>query len=129
MQAEFAPRFMEPPLHRVHYRAVANDDRQPSLVLRDLRKQRELSLEAVAEAVEATREHLSKIERDEADASLSLLRRLANFYGVELHELFRAARPLSDDERDLIGGYRTLPPQQRQAVRSLTKSLSSPDAA
>lgn len=117
------------PLHRVQYRAVANDSRLPSLVLRDLRQARNLSLEAVAAAVDTTREHLSKIERDEADASLALLRRLADYFGKDLHDLFRSSRPLSDDEQDLISGYRTLPSQQRDAVRSLTRSLSSSGAA
>ena len=89
--------------------------------LRTLRRQRNLTQIAVADAIGITRSHLSKIESGGDNPGRETLVALANFFEVSLDWLSNApgddrpARAVNDDEAILLFAYRQLPPAEAKA--------------
>lgn len=61
--------------------------------LRNLRKQRNLTQEQVAQAIEVTRATIFAIEKGDYNPSLELAFRLANFLEVDINEIFYESEP------------------------------------
>ena len=55
--------------------------------LRELRRERGLTLEEVGEAIDYNLTNLSRVERGRQTLSVPVARRLADYYGVTLNEL------------------------------------------
>ncbi|MEW6082062.1 MAG: XRE family transcriptional regulator [Bacillota bacterium] len=64
--------------------------------LRNLRQARGLSLQEVSQATGLSVAFLSKVERDLSNITMGHLRRLANFYGVQLVSLFEDREELEN---------------------------------
>lgn len=84
-------------------------DSSPGSRLRKLRLQRQLSLGEVARAVNISIGFLSNLERSQSSASIALMRKLAQFYGLNILNFFNpldAAGPLvrPGDRKTLEGG-------------------------
>ena len=56
--------------------------------IRELRKERKLSQEELAEAVGATRQTITSIEVGKYTASLPLAYKIAKFFGLTIEEVF-----------------------------------------
>ena len=56
--------------------------------IRELRKERKLSQEALAEAVGTTRQTITSIERGKYTASLPLAYKIAHYFGLQIEEVF-----------------------------------------
>lgn len=56
--------------------------------IRELRKQRKLSQEELAEAVGATRQTITSIETGKYIASLPLAYRIAHYFGLMIEDVF-----------------------------------------
>ena len=81
------------------------DDLGPRLRL--LRRSRRLTLRDVADATGLSESFLSQVERGKADASVASLRRIAQTFGIGIHDLFdpagqRGSRVLRHAERDVL---------------------------
>lgn len=99
--------------------------------LHQLRRERGLSLQALADASEVSRSMISLIERGETNPSAAVLARLAETLGIPLARLFRTEDPALDVPvlrigsqpvwQDPVSGYvrRSLsPPGRRQMLLS-----------
>lgn len=64
--------------------------------IRELRKNRRLTLEQVASKASITKSFLSKVERCNVSISIAALSRLANALGVSIGEFFDSAEPESE---------------------------------
>ena len=68
--------------------------------LRELRAEKQASLQTVAEAVGATKPHIWELEKGKTkNPSLELLKNLAFFYRVSLDDLAGVDQPSVDDRR------------------------------
>lgn len=67
--------------------------------VRELRSQRGLSQEALADAAGVNRTYISEIERMTVSVSVDLLERLAAYFAVEISDFLR--RPLSNAMKPL----------------------------
>lgn len=56
--------------------------------IRELRKQRKLSQEELADAVGTTRQTITSIEVGKYTASLTLAYKIAHFFGMSIEEVF-----------------------------------------
>lgn len=56
--------------------------------IRELRKQRKLSQEELADAVGTTRQTITSIEVGKYTASLALAYKIAHFFGMSIEEVF-----------------------------------------
>jgi transcriptional regulator with XRE-family HTH domain len=79
--------------------------------LRTMRMERNKSLAEVAEAVEVSAGYLSNVERAQNEPSLSVLHRLAQYYGLDLSDLFGAIKGMTTplvrphDRKVLLRGH------------------------
>lgn len=110
-------------------------DERLGLALRGLREARGWSLSYVGEVCGTSGANVSKIERGGAkEYSLALLVRLADAYGLKLHELFAlvesvdTGREAADGgEGTLIAAYRAMSEPQRETLISVAVTLRIPD--
>jgi len=62
--------------------------KQIGLILKELRAEKDVTLQDVANAIGSTKSMISKYERGEHEPGLSKLRKFASFYNVSLDYLF-----------------------------------------
>lgn len=62
--------------------------KQIGLILKELRLEKDVTLEDVANAIGSTKSMISKYERGEHEPGLSKLRKFADYYNVSLDYLF-----------------------------------------
>jgi transcriptional regulator with XRE-family HTH domain len=72
-----------------------NADLRVGARLRQLRRERALTIEQVAGATGLTKGFISQLERDTTTPSLSSLARICDALGVRMGDVFEAVRPTS----------------------------------
>lgn len=92
--------------------------------LREFRHRSGLSLEQAAERLDSSAGHLSKIERGEVDISGAWLVRFASLYRCAPADLIAGPHILTDDERQLLARFRSLPAAQQVAIVATLAALS-----
>ena len=92
---------------------------QMKLRAKEIRKDRGLSLEDVAEAIEMTPATLSRIENNRQNTKLDVLDALANFYGIAVPELFEY-----DGANPLMRLAWAIPPDQATLAADLLEMFS-----
>lgn len=121
--------------------SFANSDQQHMAIhpaklgeaIRLLRERKKLRQEDVANAVQVSQGHYSKIETKGLDCPVSLLSHIADELGVRLYELVAMAdgvaladqKKLTIDEADVLADYRQLPPEGRKIVRAVLSTLTA----
>lgn len=86
--------------------------------LKQIRKERNLSLRALAELCEVTVGALSQIENDNSSPSVSTLKRILKALGLSMADFFAAVEPTMDN------GARLVFPRDRQIEVSPSEGLS-----
>jgi transcriptional regulator with XRE-family HTH domain len=95
--------------------------------LRDLRIRKNLSLQDVADAVDASKAHIWNLEKGTSDnPSMELLVGLANLFQVGVADLVGEDPSAPDEDPEMIALYRNLKqlgPRDRETIRVLTDQL------
>jgi transcriptional regulator with XRE-family HTH domain len=94
--------------------------------LRELRKGRGWLQQVAAEKLDITVKHYSQLERDKAHASMSLMQRIANLFGVEVWELYeKIPEVLAEKEPGKPPRIFPIPSQPtEEMMRALFKDLA-----
>lgn len=74
--------------------------------LRRLRSQRDVSQERLAADAQVDRAYMSLIEREQGNATVDILDRLASVLGVDIAEFFRVPEAGDERPKPLPGGRR-----------------------
>jgi transcriptional regulator with XRE-family HTH domain len=95
--------------------------------IRELRTRKKVSLQELANAVQASKAHVWDIERGESkNPSLELLKRIADYFKVSMSDLVEENPNAEGEPEELIALYRglkDLDPQDRETVSVLMKRL------
>ncbi|QQN75027.1 helix-turn-helix domain-containing protein [Croceicoccus sp. YJ47] len=101
---------------------LSREDEMPNRV-RDLRKQREMTLVELAEKIGMAHGHLAKIERGHRDLNQQWMERIGAALDVEPADLLHPRDGgLTEEERDLIRTYRAVPAALRAGFDALRES-------
>lgn len=108
--------------------------------LKSLRKEKDLTLEELAQKLGVTKQVLSRYERGERQADYGTLVKIADFFEVSVdyllgHSVYffpdmvgKAA--MEDDESELLELYRRLPPEFKRSLLSSARLWAGvPDSA
>ena len=102
---------------------VAEDiDLRLGAQIRDLRGERGLTLEGLAEAAGVSRAMLSRIERGESSPTAQLLNKVCDGLGITLSALFAEPAPVASP----LSRYREQPTWRDPATHYLRRSVSPP---
>lgn len=93
--------------------------------LREVRLDRELTLDDVAERANTSATQISRLERGIRRMTFDWARRLAPILECHPQELIGPPPELPPDEAEVIEGYRGLSDRDQEAVRGLVRSLRS----
>lgn len=102
--------------------------------LKRLRKQRHLTQQQLAEALNVSQSTIASWENGTRRPDINLLPLIADFYGVSINDIFQADFPIDeqqapindDQERILVQGFHTLSPEnQIRAIAYLEGLLAS----
>jgi len=92
----------------------------------ELRRERGWSQQELADRAACSKMHISGVERGKRDLSLSLMRRLAEIFGVPTAALMsRADNPmiLAQDEQHLLDTYRQADADKREDLQRVADAL------
>jgi len=104
-------------------RPIAEDiDQRLGARIRDLRSDRGLTLDGLAEAAGVSRAMLSRIERGESSPTAQLLNKVCDGLGITLSALFAEPAPAASP----LTRYREQPTWRDPATRYLRRSVSAP---
>jgi len=96
--------------------------------IKEIRKDRGLSHEYLADAVHTTKATISKLEKGDIQLTMEWMRKLARVLECHWAEFGEDAKPVTRDEEAIIGLYRGLSDQQKKFAHRLVSTLAEPDA-
>ena len=94
--------------------------------LRYIRTSKKLSIYRISQETGISQNHISDLELGKSQPSVDTLKRLIIPLGISLSELFNENQEISmltDDERQLVENYRTLPNDKATALLQLSAML------
>ena len=95
--------------------------------IRELRTHKKVSLQELANAVDASKAHIWDIERGESkNPSLELLKRIADYFKVSIGDLVEENPNAEGEPEELVALYRglkDLDPVDRETINLLMKRL------
>lgn len=95
--------------------------------IKELRTRNRVSLQQLADAVNASKAHIWDIERGESrNPSLELLKRIADYFKVSIADLVEENPHAQGEPEDLIALYRglkDLSPEDRETINLLMQRL------
>jgi len=94
--------------------------------IKEIRKDRGLSQEQLANAVHTTKATISKLENGDIQLTMEWMRRLANVLECHWAEFGKDTRPTPQDEQAMIGLYRGLSEEQKKFAHRLVATLQEP---
>jgi len=95
--------------------------------IKEIRKDRGLSQEQLADAVHTTKATISKLEKGDIQLTMEWMRKLARALECHWAELGEDAAPPPKDEQAMLGLYRGLSDQQKKFAHKLVSTLAEPD--
>lgn len=95
--------------------------------VRELRKARGWTIEHLADLVGTSKGHLSDIETGKREASVPMLRSIAQALGATDVEIFAPATESEQALLDLVRDFSRLSPEDQQAVARHARGLLPPD--
>lgn len=96
--------------------------------LRYIRTSKKISIYKLSQITGISQNHISELELGKRQPSVETLRRLIAPLGITLSELFNENNDvtiLSDDERQLVENYRTLPNDKAETLLKLSSQLNN----
>ena len=97
--------------------------------LRKIRKDLGVSQRDVSKTIGLPQSNLSRIENGKQRINLSVLTQILGVYRLSLNRFFSVdeeiAKPLDDDERNVLATYRSLPPHVQKEVKEFLEFKSS----
>jgi len=102
------------------------------LRIRELREQRHLNQEGLAQKISASQSTISAYETGDRTPDLEMLIRLSKFFGVSIDYLVSISEikqslsqnDLTDTERELLLLYRRLPSNRQEKARAYMEGLA-----
>lgn len=116
MQQEFCHLRIEPPKRPAYYIRM-----KLNLRIRELRKQRKLTLEQLAPKLQISVPHLSEIERGKKNLNNHIITRLCEAFRVKPRDLFVDERDADEAELSLI--LENLDAKDKDRVRDFARAL------
>ena len=97
--------------------------------LRELRKDKKLTLQDVAEALQIPKNTYRQYETGERNMKPEIMIKIAEFFDIPIDEIFLHRLPsryirVAADEKKIITQYRTLSPEQQRVIRVVTDAFS-----
>ena len=108
--------------------------------LKILRKEKNLTLEQLAQKLNLSRQVLSRYERGEREADYAVLKKIANFFDVSIDYLLgnsiyffpdqvrEQSTQLSRDEEELVSLFRMLGSSRKEDIIVYARALAGADA-
>ena len=104
-----------------------------SKTLKDLRKRKDITQADLADILGITQQAVARWERDKSEPDIKTLKQLAEYFSVSTDYLLgsktKDLRIFSDDEKQLVNGYRTLDNAKKQTLFNMLAFLISPQGA
>ena len=95
--------------------------------IRQIRKSKGLSIYKLSQETGISQNHISNLELGRRKPSVETLKRLIVPLGITMSELFNESNEvsiLSENERELIENYRTLPDNKAEGLLNLSRLLN-----
>lgn len=95
--------------------------------IRQIRKSKGLSIYKLSQETGISQNHISDLELGRRKPSVETLKRLIVPLGITMSELFNESNEvsiLSENERELIENYRTLPDNKAEGLLNLSRLLN-----
>ena len=91
--------------------------------LQAARERMNMTQEDAAKRLNVERATYAHWEQGRSEMSASRLEDVCTLYGISADYLFGTKLPQNDDERELVGTFRMLPPELRESAKRLLKAF------